>query len=171
MDIERRRAFVVASDKSKNFLNYVMSDPKQKPKTDNLVKIKSPQTSRSSRDILVDLIVNSVDGCATYWAGRIADYLIANGVIVPFCKPGDDVYEIQNFVDSDYCSGCDNYHCGECLKAGDIIRSPDCMTIKKETVTQNDIYRMLYFGSWGRIVFATEEEAKDKIKELKNANL
>lgn len=32
------------------------------------------------RKVLIQLIQSSVDGCATYWAGLIADHLIANGV-------------------------------------------------------------------------------------------
>lgn len=31
---------------------------------------------------LIELIQESVDGCAEYWAGRIADHLIANGVTI-----------------------------------------------------------------------------------------
>ena len=34
------------------------------------------------REKLIELIQSAVNGCATYWAGLIADYLIANGVIV-----------------------------------------------------------------------------------------
>ena len=32
------------------------------------------------RNKLIELIQESVDGCAEYWAGRIADHLITNGV-------------------------------------------------------------------------------------------
>lgn len=34
------------------------------------------------RDKLIDLIQNAVDGCSSYWAGLIADHLIAHGVMV-----------------------------------------------------------------------------------------
>ena len=34
----------------------------------------------SDRDKLIELIKESVGGCATYWASLIADHLIANGV-------------------------------------------------------------------------------------------
>ena len=34
------------------------------------------------REKLIELIQSAVDGCATYWAGLIADHLIANGVTV-----------------------------------------------------------------------------------------
>ena len=31
---------------------------------------------------LIELIQEAVGGCATYWAGRIADHLLANGVTI-----------------------------------------------------------------------------------------
>ena len=46
------------------------------------------------KDRLSKMIQDSVGGCAKHWADIIADYLIANGVIVPPCKIGDKVYEI-----------------------------------------------------------------------------
>lgn len=44
------------------------------------------------RERLIKLIINSVSGCARNWAETIADYLLANGIIVPPCKVGDKVY-------------------------------------------------------------------------------
>ena len=35
---------------------------------------------RSDREKLIALIQAAVNGCSTYWAGLIADYLLANGV-------------------------------------------------------------------------------------------
>lgn len=49
----------------------------------------------NQRDRLIDLIIKSVDGCARNWAETIADYLLANSVIVPPCKVGDKVYRIN----------------------------------------------------------------------------
>ena len=37
----------------------------------------------TERERLIELIIASVDGCAEYWAARIADYLIENGVRLP----------------------------------------------------------------------------------------
>ena len=34
------------------------------------------------REKLIELIQAAVSGCATYWAGLIADHLIANGVTI-----------------------------------------------------------------------------------------
>jgi hypothetical protein len=36
----------------------------------------------NDREKLIKLIQSAVDGCAEYWAGLIADHLIANGVTV-----------------------------------------------------------------------------------------
>ena len=45
-------------------------------------------TNDKQRERLVELIQASVNGCARNWAEVIADYLLANGVIVPPCKVG-----------------------------------------------------------------------------------
>ena len=44
------------------------------------------------RDRLIDMIQDSVNGCARHWAEIIADYLLDNGVTVPPCKIGDDIW-------------------------------------------------------------------------------
>lgn len=54
----------------------------------------------TQKERLVQLIIDSVNGCARNWAEVIADHLLANGVIVPPCKVGDDVWVID-------------YECGE----------------------------------------------------------
>lgn len=36
----------------------------------------------SDREKLIELIQAAVNGCSTYWAGLIADHLLANGVVV-----------------------------------------------------------------------------------------
>lgn len=41
------------------------------------------------KDRLIELIQQSVNGCARNWAEVIAEYLLANGVIVPPCKVGE----------------------------------------------------------------------------------
>ena len=43
-------------------------------------------------DRLIELIQNSVNGCARHWAEIIAKYLLANGAIVPPINVGDTVY-------------------------------------------------------------------------------
>lgn len=36
----------------------------------------------TDREKLIELIQNAVGGCARHWAEIIADYLIANGVVI-----------------------------------------------------------------------------------------
>ena len=50
------------------------------------------------REKLIELIQSAVSGCATYWAGLIADHLIANGVTI----------KEQEEIDFDYAAEDDN---------------------------------------------------------------
>lgn len=50
----------------------------------------------TERERLIELIQSAVGGCAKHWAEVIADYLLANGVIVPPCKVGQTVWFIRN---------------------------------------------------------------------------
>lgn len=50
------------------------------------------------KDRLIELIQQSVKGCARNWVEIIADYLLANGVIVLPCKVGDIVYCIDHIL-------------------------------------------------------------------------
>lgn len=47
------------------------------------------------RDRLIELIQNSVNGCARYWAEVIAGHLLENGVIVPPCNVGEEIWVIE----------------------------------------------------------------------------
>ena len=47
------------------------------------------------RERLIEMIQNSVGGCARYWAEVIADHLLANGVICPPGKVGEWVWCIE----------------------------------------------------------------------------
>ena len=60
------------------------------------------------REKLIELIQSAVDGCATYWAGLIADHLIANGVTVQKWisvseRLPEDIYE-RVLVKVDFCN-------------------------------------------------------------------
>lgn len=68
---------------------------------------------------MIELIIASVDGCAEYWANRIADYLLDNGVVLPVrcgeCKNYDAEIawcKIHScFIDSngDFCHPWENH--------------------------------------------------------------
>lgn len=53
----------------------------------------------TERERLIELIQKSVDGCARHWAEVVADYLLANGVVVLPCKVGDIMYYIRKSTD------------------------------------------------------------------------
>ena len=50
----------------------------------------------TERERLIELIQKSVDGCARHWAEVVADYLLANGVVVPPCNVGTHLYRITH---------------------------------------------------------------------------
>lgn len=50
----------------------------------------------TERDRLIELLNADMSGCDGDYAEELADYLIANGVIVPPCKVYDTVWAIEN---------------------------------------------------------------------------
>lgn len=63
----------------------------------------------TDREYLVKLIQDAVQGCSAYWAGLIADHLLAHGVTVR--EPGEwktDKEDIEwgNSLKRKYCSRC-----------------------------------------------------------------
>lgn len=108
------------------------------------------------RDKLSNMIQSAVNGCAKYWADVIADKLIAEGVIVPICKVGSDVYcvdhENKSVWGGNVCSfSLDAAHLWfNChYKCGLNIWHP--------------------IEDFGKTVFLTRSEAEIKLKENSNA--
>lgn len=105
--------------------------------------------------------------------GKLADHLLANGVIVLPCKVGDKVYKLDDIVWHSECCDCEHYHVGgfgdpsECGRTRLGGKHPDCIKIKEEVVTQHDIFYYLYEESFGKTVFLTREEAEKALKEVK----
>ena len=117
----------------------------------------------TDRDRLIELIQNSVNGCARHWAEIIADYLLANGVIVPPCKVGDTVYRVMadkrikqpyeyKVIGFWYSADetCNNLH---------LVRYVNGVFESSMSVP---------FTEFNRILFLTKEEAEEKLKELGN---
>lgn len=105
----------------------------------------------TDREQLIDLIQNAVGGCAKHWAEVIADHLLANGVIVPPCKVGVNVY----------FAGLGR---GECL----------CGELKSYCLDSHLWFNCHYDGGlnywhpiedFGTRVFLTKEEAEQALKE------
>lgn len=72
----------------------------------------------TDRDRLTELIQDSVNGCARYWAEVIADYLLANGVIVPVMCENCEYFMPKPILTDEYdnplgydgiCDNCDKY--------------------------------------------------------------
>lgn len=113
------------------------------------------------RDRLIELLQEAYDGCVNRSSASIADYLIANGVIVPPCKVGDTVYVI------DY------------TRLGNMIF--DC-TIDEISLYSYGTYYYLNWGlhiprfkacrenSFGKTVFLTKEEAEKALSERNKEN-
>ena len=119
----------------------------------------------TDRDRLIELLVNfrKPDNLITQMAERmiiekIADYLLANGVIVPPCKVGDVVYQIMD-IESVHRQILE-------LKVLRIeIEEPTirfwCQTVKKYRYNFGE----LDIEDFGKTVFLTKEEAEQILKE------
>ena len=111
----------------------------------------------TDRDRLIELIDKAVKEDdfmypADVQTTSIADYLLANGVIVPPCKVGDKVY----FLDA--ICGTDGYCINNCCCI-------DC-THGELQVCEIDFDLSMY-KEIGETVFLTKEEAEEKLEELK----
>ena len=128
------------------------------------------------RDRLVELIQNSVDGCARHWAEIIADHLIANGVIVPPCKIYDTVYEVIAYKNKANKNRIDG-HIRSCIVKS--IHLSDAHSKKDEpyiTLGAGGCYRngayikRVHIDEFGKSVFLTKEQAEQKLKEMRGEN-
>ena len=131
----------------------------------------------TDRDRLIELIKNAPTTDTVYGGIKlkqpaqtvqtIADYLLANGVIVPPCKVGDVVYVIEP------CSCFCGYRTfGEChhrrtnatkwIKAVMVANKHHnrCMKLFERP------YKPEYYFKIGKTVFLTKEQAEAKLKEL-----
>ena len=104
---------------------------------------------QTDRDRLIELIQNAVNGCARHWAEIIADYLLANGVIVPACKFENTIYRVGS--------------------KGKIYGNWELMYIQvypDEILYIDDSENCFAENEIGKTVFLTKEEAEEKLKEL-----
>lgn len=104
-------------------------------------------------------------------AERIADALIANGVILPPCRVGDIVYCINAIslkspiinvceVDALHITSGKN-HRGHKKPSYALMRGKDMKSLSTR----------IYFDSFGKTVFLTKEEAGKALKEKENGNI
>ena len=104
------------------------------------------------RDRLIELL-NIIIQPGEKTLGDIADYFLANGVIVPPCKVGDDVYLIPTYNGKPYCGVCkDKVQMIGITSRGVHIKA-------REHHDHNKMYML------GKTVFLTKEEAERALKE------
>ena len=120
------------------------------------------------RERLIKLIINSVSGCARNWAETIADYLLANGIIVPPCKVGDKVYAKKSCfylphatrIKSDEIITCEVIAIKETKKGEFLLLKP----LVEETFNMRSANDWFSFLAFGKTVFLTKEEAEKALK-------
>lgn len=101
---------------------------------------------------------------------KVADYLLANGVIVPPCKIGDKVYYLANECDN--CYEQDDYCYRDCKKPKGYTKVNETV-IKQFRIRGDEFDGMtdtnalastyshdFYFRDIGKTVFLTREEAE-----------
>ena len=112
-----------------------------------------------------------LEDCVIPTSDYLANYLLANGVIVLPCKVGDTVYELDTLVNNDKCENCEFYYEGgmgdypACEKGRCGNRTNDCIEIEEVVVTQKALYWWLCMDDFGKTVFLTREEAEKALKE------
>lgn len=110
------------------------------------------------RNRLIELIQNSVGGCAKNWAEIIGDHLLANGVIVPPVKVGQMVYVPWAWGDQEGIAS----PIVECIQ---IVRDTELcgffIDMKSDDTAFNDVYGFWRtFADIGKKIFLTREEAE-----------
>lgn len=118
----------------------------------------------TERERLIELIIQSVNGCARNWAETIADYLLTNGVVVLPCKVGDVVYFANTLL-------------GEALEAtvtkiefNHYTNPQEWLTIEYNIspYTGEQEYKSRIDLMFGKTVFLTKEEAEKALERSKN---
>ena len=113
----------------------------------------------TERERLIELLQNvPADSEGNRGVGRIADYLLENGVIVPPVYVGGTVYEIRRKAVSP--SGRET-NCGICT----ISFLKHCINIGSELYVKGKPYVKSDFYRLGKTVFLTREEAEKALKE------
>lgn len=111
---------------------------------------------------LIELLNVDMSGCNGDYAEEMADYLLENGVIVPPCKVGDEVYCIVFLP----VNGCFAIHKGSVISMrieneNLNIRITDC-----ELVRYANLDITVNSSDFGKTVFLSEAEAEHALKNL-----
>lgn len=116
----------------------------------------------TDRDRLIELLFKVTEEKDCPQPCEIADYLLANGVIVPPCKVGDTVYYVHETLwDNDYKNKVIN----------DNVRNRILKIVERPNHATNLALEILHFDycfitDWLKgNIFLTKEEAEEKLKE------
>lgn len=112
------------------------------------------------REKLIELIIESVNGCARNWAEVITDHLIDNGVVVLPCSVGTMVYEPIVYCDKGGVPFSKCYVGNSCDSCGYYISK-----VLAYPMTLSDADRL---GE--KTVFLTMEEAEKALAEQKGGD-
>lgn len=111
------------------------------------------------RDMLIELldeaIFKSDDNFGMPITSQVADHLLANGVILPPCKVGDELFRIIKITNS----ACKPF----------VPTLPD--KVEPYGIFYKGLmgeYRCIPFEEFGKTVFLTREEAKKALREQEN---
>lgn len=110
----------------------------------------------TDRERLIELLKAIAHENCFWSVERIADYLLANGVIVPPCNVGDYLYYPWHYADT---SGVAILEVGKFVIKGEIL----VFIIDPES----DMPMPCWFGmdDFGKTVFLTPEDAEQALKE------
>ena len=124
----------------------------------------------TERERLIELIGQKQDcgsltiGLRTHavFNGFLADYLLANGVIVPPCKVGDTVYAISLNTETSIVAIHRGY-----IGSIDIRSTGNYMFICHEGLDDEPYFKTICgkFEDFGKFVFLSKEDAEKALKE------
>ena len=110
----------------------------------------------TDRDRLIELLFKVTEEIDCPQPHEVADYLLANGVIVPPCKVGDKIYMLVTRKTTSFE-----------FPNGEMQRIENQHTFIKETyLTKSNFFKVL--DAFGKTIFLTKEEAEEKLRELSN---
>lgn len=111
------------------------------------------------KEILSNMIQNSVDVCAKDCADVIADRLLAEGVIVPPCKVGDVVWVLNRSRGAIYGNKV------VCIKVRGESPNKNTIRVEHHNKMAEASYRKYTWSQFGKQVFLSKEEAEKTLAE------
>ena len=112
----------------------------------------------NDRDRLIELLQEYTDNNNGGGSNHgLADYLLANGVIVPPCKVGDKVYQI---IDMSH-TACKSF-------VSDFAETVEPYSIIYKNIMGG--YSVIPFEQFGKTVFLTKEEAEAELRKIGENN-